>query len=207
MNGSYVYHYVYYSHEEWGRGYIGVRSCSCTPDKDSYLGSYRDKTFKPNQKIILMEFKSRAEAEQAERDLHEFFSVVENSHFANQVKNTLNGFSRAGAKNSLEHRQKTRAANIGEKNPNYGKPRSESTKQKQSRALKNRKFRPETIDKMKAASVKRQKAIALQEIKSGEVHNFASINEAARQLGLNVGNVSNLFNGRQQTVKGYKLVS
>ena len=202
-----MHHYVYYSYEEWGRGYIGVRSCSCTPDKDSYLGSYRDKTFKPNQKIVLMEFESRKEAEQAEMSLHEFFSVVKNPHFANQVKNTLNGFSRAGAKNSFEHRQKTRLANLGERNPNYGKPRSEHTKQKQSFALKNRKFSPETVTRMKLASARRQKPIVLQEIKSGETYRFESINEAARSLGLNVGNVSNVFRGRQKTVKGYKLVS
>lgn len=200
-------HYVYYSYEEWGRGYIGVRSCKCDPAEDSYLGSYRDKTFKPSSKIVLAEFDNRQDAEKAECDLHEFFSVVANPHFVNQVKNTLKGFSRAGAKNSPEHRLKTSIANRGEKNPNYGKPRSEATRQKQSTALRNRKFSTETLERMKRSSANRRKPIALEEMKSGRVYEFESINEAARQLGLNVGNVSNVFTGRQRTVQGYRLTS
>jgi len=48
------YHYTYYSYEEWGRGYFGSRSCECLPEEDfKYLGSFKDKTFKPTQKIIL----------------------------------------------------------------------------------------------------------------------------------------------------------
>jgi hypothetical protein len=42
------YHYVYYSYEEYGRGYIGSRTCKCLPEKDvKYFGSYKDKKFKP----------------------------------------------------------------------------------------------------------------------------------------------------------------
>ena len=41
------YFYVYYSFEEFGRGYIGSRVCKCIPEKDiKYFGSYRDKLFK-----------------------------------------------------------------------------------------------------------------------------------------------------------------
>jgi len=84
-----MHHYVYYSYEEWGRGYIGVRSCHCSPDQDIYFGSYRDKTFSPTEKIIISEFESRQEAEKAEKTLQEFFSVVKNPHFANQAINLL----------------------------------------------------------------------------------------------------------------------
>jgi hypothetical protein len=98
-----VHHYVYYSYEEWGRGYIGVRSCRCSPEKDPYLGSYRDKTFFPTEKIIISEFKNRQEAEKTEKTLQEFFSVVKNPHFANQAINLLVGFSRLGAKATREH--------------------------------------------------------------------------------------------------------
>ena len=46
--------YVYYSYEEYGRGYIGKRECKCLPEEDvSYFGSFKDKTFNPTQKIIL----------------------------------------------------------------------------------------------------------------------------------------------------------
>jgi hypothetical protein len=42
------YFYVYYSYEEFGRGYIGKRECKCLPQEDiKYIGSYRDKSFKP----------------------------------------------------------------------------------------------------------------------------------------------------------------
>ena len=48
------YFYVYYSYEEFGRGYIGSRICKCLPEEDiKYFGSYKDKTFNPTEKIIL----------------------------------------------------------------------------------------------------------------------------------------------------------
>lgn len=48
-----MHHYVYYSFEEWGRGYIGVRSCECLPEEDTlYFGSYKDKSFNPSNKVI-----------------------------------------------------------------------------------------------------------------------------------------------------------
>jgi hypothetical protein len=44
--------YTYYSYEQWGRGYIGKRECECLPEKDlKYMGSFKDKTFKPHKHI------------------------------------------------------------------------------------------------------------------------------------------------------------
>lgn len=87
------YHYIYYSYEEWGRGYIGKRSCKCKPEEDvRYFGSYRDKTFKPTQKIILETYDTAEEALDAEIKLQRFFKVVENSHFANQAYQTSTKF-------------------------------------------------------------------------------------------------------------------
>jgi hypothetical protein len=202
-----MYHYVYYSYEQWGRGYIGVRSCHCLPEEDCYFGSYRDKTFSPTEKIIISNFESRQGAEKAEKTLQEFFSVVKNPHFANQAINLLVGFSRLGAKSTVEHREKTRLANLGSKNPNYGKPRSLETRKKQSAALKGRQFSPETLEKMKRSQKKNRKPIALEHLESGVVHKFDSINEAADVLGLNVGNVSNVYTGRQKTTGGFRLKS
>jgi hypothetical protein len=83
------YHYVYYSYEEWGRGYIGTRTCGCLPEKDfKYFGSFKDKTFKPTQKIILQVFKTREESLKAEVILHNFYEVNINLHFANRAKQT-----------------------------------------------------------------------------------------------------------------------
>ena len=79
------YHYVYYSYEEWGRGYFGSRTCKCLPEEDvKYFGSFKDKTFKPTRKIILKDnYITRKEAYDDEIILHQYYKVVENLHFAN----------------------------------------------------------------------------------------------------------------------------
>ena len=87
------YFYVYYSYEEYGRGYIGKRECECLPEKDvRYFGSFKDKTFNPTQKIILETFDIVEEALEAECVLHDFYEVDKNPHFANRAKQTSTGF-------------------------------------------------------------------------------------------------------------------
>jgi len=123
------FHYVYYSYESWGRGYIGVRSCYVKPESDKkYLGSFKDKSFKPTEKIILCKFETRKEAEQAEIKLHQFFQVAANPDFANRINSSTEGFNRLGAKNSLFVRQKVSESN---KNNKYcvGRRLSNQTKQ------------------------------------------------------------------------------
>lgn len=133
------YHYVYYSYEEYGRGYIGSRSCSCPPQMDrNYFGSFTDKTFKPTSKIIIAEFNSRDEALLAEINLHSFYDVVKNPHFVNKAKLTTSGFSREGVTLSRETREKISKTHLGKtfseearKNmskAHKGKPISENTK-------------------------------------------------------------------------------
>ncbi len=80
------YHYVYYSYEEYGRGYFGSRTCRCLPKEDvDYFGSFKDKAFKPTQKIILKDdYSSREEAYADEIILQRFYKVVEKPHFANR---------------------------------------------------------------------------------------------------------------------------
>ena len=86
-------HYTYYSYEEFGRGYIGKRSCHCKPEEDvTYFGSYSDETFKPTQKIILGTYNTAEEAIADEIKIQRFFKVVENPHFANKVYQTSTGF-------------------------------------------------------------------------------------------------------------------
>lgn len=85
--------YVYYSYEEYGRGYIGKRECNCPPEEDTnYFGSYTDSTFFPTNKIILQTFEDAESALQAECVLHEFYQVDSNSHFANKAKQTSTKF-------------------------------------------------------------------------------------------------------------------
>lgn len=88
-----MYHYVYYSYEEWGRGYIGVRSCKCLSEEDTkYLGSFYDKSFKPTEKVILSAFETREDALKAEIALHDFYKVHKNPHFANKAMQTSTKF-------------------------------------------------------------------------------------------------------------------
>jgi hypothetical protein len=102
------YHYTYYSYEEWGMGYFGSRSCDCLPEEDiNYFGSFKDKNFKPTQKIILKDdYSTREEALRDEIMLHDYYDVVKNSHFANRAKQTSSGFTQEGITISEETRKK-----------------------------------------------------------------------------------------------------
>ena len=88
------YYYTYYSYEEWGRGYFGSRKCYCLPEEDvKYLGSSKDKTFKPKYKIILKDdYATREEAYADEIILQQYYKVVENPHFANRAYQTSKKF-------------------------------------------------------------------------------------------------------------------
>jgi len=154
--------YVYYSFEEYGKGYIGKRECECPPEEDvNYFGSFHDKNFNPSQKIILETFDSVEEALEAEIILHNFYEVDKNPHFANRAKQTsvkfycrLNGknnpmYGKIGEEHpaySYRHnkdilqmfsdRQKGEKnhmyGRVGKNNPNYGSKRNEETKKKMS---------------------------------------------------------------------------
>lgn len=116
-------HYVYYSYEEWGRGYIGVRTAPAgiSPEEDEYMGSFSDKTFNPTSKIIIATFETREEANQTEIDLHDFFDVACNPHFANKAKATSSGFCVVGNKLSEEAKARIRVKNTGKEPGNKGK--------------------------------------------------------------------------------------
>lgn len=86
------WHYVYYSYEPWGRGYIGKRSSKVPPEQDDYFGSFTDKSFKPTEKIIIAIFDTEKEALEAEAALHQFYDIDANPHFANRAKQTTSRF-------------------------------------------------------------------------------------------------------------------
>jgi hypothetical protein len=94
------YHYTYYSYEEYGRGYIGVRSCKCPPEEDvQYFGSYTDGTFNPTHKVILKDdYATREEANLDEIILHDYYDVGSNLYFANKCKAISTGFYVPGEK-------------------------------------------------------------------------------------------------------------
>ena len=174
-----THHYVYHSYEEWGREYIGIRSCDCLPEEDTkYFGSFKDKTFKPTEKTILFVCETREEVLEIEIELHDFFDVAVNHQFANRAKQASTGFDRAGLmfgeKNPMfglfgekhplfgvprteETKKKLSVANSGEKNPNYGVPCTEEIKKKISEANSGKTHTEETKKKLSVA-------------KSGEKH-------------------------------------
>ena len=129
-------HYVYYSYEDWGRGYIGVRQCECNICEDEYFGSYYDKSFNPTNKIILMECNTREEALAAEVILHNFYDVKNNPHFANQANQTSIRFDYdgTGIPFSEERKQKISQANKGK---TKGKKQSPEHIAKRMEARKN----------------------------------------------------------------------
>src|SRR6056300_1551288 len=127
MSENKKYFYVYYSYEPWGRGYIGKRECWCLPEEDTkYFGSFRDKTFKPTEKIILETFDTVEEAFAAEIQLQEFYEVDKNQHFANIYIHRSKSFCNNGSKII---RNKISSALTGIK-------RSEETKRKVSNSKK-----------------------------------------------------------------------
>jgi hypothetical protein len=117
------------------------------------MGSFKDKTFKPTQKIIIAIFETRKEAIEAEIILHEFYSIHLNPHFANRAKQTSTGFNQEGIEgrrwwnNGKERKLQVecpgpeyKLGNLlpGQKGSFYGKTLSASARQKLSEYAKSR---------------------------------------------------------------------
>ena len=132
------YHYVYYSYEEYGRGYFGSRTCRCLPEEDvKYFGSFSDKNFKPTQKIILKsDYATREEAYADEITLHHYYNVANNPHFANKAYQTSSKFHNGmTTEKARELGNKTKELGIGihsltyEQRSEYGKKATEIAKE------------------------------------------------------------------------------
>jgi hypothetical protein len=164
-----LYHYTYYSYEEFGRGYIGKRSCDCKPEEDvKYFGSYKDKTFKPTQKIILETYDTPTEAIVAEIKLQHFFKVVPNPHFANQAYQTSTKFQ-----GNSETAKKANASRTPEQ-------RSESARKRQ--ANKTPEQRSEAVRKANASRTPEQRSEAIRKVWTSMTLEQRS--EAARKANL-----------------------
>ena len=220
------HHYVYYSYEEWGRGYIGCRTCNCLPEEDTkYFGSFRDKTFFPTEKTILFVCETREEAMEIEILLHDFFDVAVNPQFANKAKATSTGFNVAGvplteetkkkmsvAKSGVpkteEHKNKISVGMSGENNPNYGKtgekshmfgvPRTETQKKAHSERMSGEKH--PNYGNTGALSPLSKAIIAIQP--DGIQRHFGSGHEAARELRLLPGSLWRFLKLGHVSIKG-----
>lgn len=145
-----LFHTVYNSFEKktLGRDYIGKHSTE--NPYDGYLGSYKDESFCPDDKIVLGYATTPEGAVWLEIQYQRAFGVVENPQFANLSYQTsdkfVTGFSgkenpnfgnrytwnpeqkknlpdRSGENNPMHGRK-------GENNPNFGKKRTEEQKVK-----------------------------------------------------------------------------
>jgi hypothetical protein len=116
--------------------YIGVRSCTCHPNKDDYWSSSKHlpKDVKTtHKKRILKIHASRKEAIKHEIYLHYKYDVGKNSEFYNRAKQTSTKYDTSGIPN----------------------PHSEETRRKLSKALTGKKRTPE----MNAAQSMRLKGV------------------------------------------------
>jgi len=180
------YFYVYYSYEPWGRGYIGKRECWCLPEEDvKYFGSYRDKTFKPTEKIILETFNTIEEVFAAEIKIQEFYKVDKNPHFANVYIHRSKNFCNNG---SYFIRKKISNALTGIK-------RSEETKRKVSEAKKGIIVNEETKAKLKGKRKGRKPALGIKHTEKWKK------DHSKRMLD------NNPFKGKKHTEETKKIIS
>ena len=187
------YHYTYYSYEEYGRGYIGSRTCKCLPEEDvKYFGSYKDKIFKPTQKIILKsDYATREEAYIDEVILHHFYDVGKNLHFANRAKQTSNKFTTYGM--------------VGKKHPLYGKGHSEETKKKMKGRIspaKGKILSNETKEKLRIAHLGKKLSEETKR-KISKVQKGRTLSEEHKRK-LSEANKGKPFLGKRMCMKGKK---
>ena len=183
------YFYVYYSYEPWGRGYIGKRECECLPEEDvKYFGSYRDKTFKPTEKIVLEIFSTLHEVLEAEILLHEFYQVDKNPHFANIVRATTTGFYYSAS---------------GKDNHFYGKKHTEETKTLIRSKNKGRKQDRSVVERRTKSALKYKYLFISPDNQRYEVDNA---NEFCIANNLNSSAASQVARGNWSNHSGWKVI-
>jgi hypothetical protein len=179
-----MFHTVYNSFESvsGGRDYIGKHS-SENP-YDSYLGSFKDTSFSPDNKIVLAYAKTAEGAVWLEIQYQKVFGVVEDDQFANKSFQSTNKFiygltGDANPSKRPEVREKISKSKLGSKredlrlrnltnNPAKSRearekiskaakrPRTEAEKEKLREFQTGRKRSDETKNKIKEARGKQQ---------------------------------------------------
>jgi hypothetical protein len=210
------YFYVYYSYEEYGRGYIGSRVCDCFPEKDlSYFGSFKNKSFKPTQKIILETFDTVEEALEAECILHNFYEIDKNPHFANRAKQTSKKFYYiTPIENMIGENNPAKRPEVREKLSAARKKRitTDETKKKMSEAHKGRpgtygmlgkKHSEETLEKMRKRRENINNKIWKLKDSEGKVYTTNNLKHFCEQNGLSDSAIHRVVSGKRNHHKGW----
>jgi len=108
-----TWHILYLSYEETGRDYVGAHS---TDDlNDGYMGSYKDKTFNPDNRITIGYYRTREALIQAEISMQKVLNVSKDPQYANRSIQTSTGFDRSGVPDTSETRRKKSKSHTGKK--------------------------------------------------------------------------------------------
>lgn len=143
-----IWHIVYlsYDSERGGRNYIGKHSTENL--HDGYLGSFSDRTFNPDSRIVLGVFNTSEAAVQSEIQWQRVFTVVPDSGFVNRSYQTSTKFDTTGFKFNEDYKKDRSLKNSGEGNPNFGKVTPDKVKEKIAKSLTGRKASEETRVKL-----------------------------------------------------------
>ena len=210
------YFYVYYSYEEYGRGYIGKRECNCLPEKDiKYFGSFTDKTFKPTQKIILKTFDSVEDALEAESILHDFYEIDKNSHFANRARQTSKKFYYINpSENMLGENNPAKRPEVRKKISDSAKKRvlSEETRRKISlsnmgkkspKGMLGKKLTEEQRQKVRERKVERDNKTWMMKDPAGKMHTANNLKYFCEKNNLSDSAMHHVISGKRKQHKGW----
>ena len=210
------YFYVYYSYEEYGRGYIGKRECNCLPEKDiKYFGSFTDKTFKPTQKIILKTFGSVEDALEVESILHDFYEIDKNPHFANRARQTSKKFYYINpSENMLGENNPAKRPEVRKKISDSAKKRvlSEETRRKISlsnmgkkspKGMLGKKLTEEQRQKVREKKVARDNKIWIIKDPEGKIHTTNNLKYFCNLNNLTDSAMHHVISGKRNHHKGW----
>ena len=208
---------MYYSYEEYGRGYIGKRECKCLPEEDvNYFGSFRDKTFKPTQKIILETFNSVEDALEAECILHDFYKIDKNPHFSNKAKQTSKKFYYINpSENMIGENNPAKRPEVRKKLSTSAKnriPISEETRKKMSdshmgrvspKGMLGKKHTEKQKQKMRENKVLKNNKTWIIKDPEGKIHTMNNLKYFCEQNNLSDSAMHHVISGKRNHHKGW----
>lgn len=143
-------------------------------------------------------------------DLLEMYYIGKFNSYNNGYNMNYGGNGNLGLKISNSTKRKISKANRGDKNPNFGKPRTEETKIKISNSLKGHQLNNETKRKISLAQKNRKneqsyRAVLQIDNETNEIiKEWECIAEVKRILNINCFNISSVCSGKRKSAGGFK---